>query len=61
MLNDGKIEEWVNGTTIVLVPKVKCPSHLEEFRPLCNVGGYYYQSSGKQIKRTSLGNYIGQS
>lgn len=39
MFNDGRIEEGVNDMMIVLVPKVRCPSRLEDFRPisLCNV------------------------
>lgn len=34
MLNEGSMEEGINNTTIVLIPKVKYPSRLEEFRPI---------------------------
>jgi hypothetical protein len=38
-LNDGQMPEGVNQTTIVLIPKIKNPHELKEFRPisLCNV------------------------
>jgi hypothetical protein len=38
-LNGGQMPEGVNQTTIVLIPKIKNPQELKEFRPisLCNV------------------------
>ncbi|CAM8882279.1 unnamed protein product [Rhodiola kirilowii] len=39
VINAGKFEEGMNETLIVLIPKCKRPSRLEEYRPisLCNV------------------------
>ncbi|KAL9685059.1 hypothetical protein QQ045_022505 [Rhodiola kirilowii] len=39
MINEGKLEEGINETMIVLVPKCKKPKRVEEYRPrsLCNV------------------------
>lgn len=38
-LNRGGLPEGINHTTIVLIPKVKNPQNIKEFRPisLCNV------------------------
>lgn len=39
LLNDGFIDEEVNSTTIVLIPKIKQPQEMKQFQPisLCNV------------------------
>lgn len=38
-LNSGNMPLWLNETHIALIPKVKCPISVTEFRPisLCNV------------------------
>jgi hypothetical protein len=38
-LNGGDLPETINSTTLVLIPKVKVPQEMKQFRPisLCNV------------------------
>lgn len=41
MMNERQIEEGINDTDIVLIPKVKSPVRVQDYRPisLCNVTG----------------------
>lgn len=63
MLNDGQLEEGINDTDIVLIPKVKNPGRLQEFRPisLCNSVGKIISKMLANRMKTVLPDIISES